>query len=162
MKTKNYIQSILVGKAGNGFTLLELVLLMTLLGMVSVGVYSNMTPQLIHVDSATLKVVHDIRFAQDRAMITGRNHGFRTITSTQYEIYDTSPGSPTTDPSTQGPMTLTLTTDYPNVAFQSTYQLEFNSLGAPVIGGGTNVGLSNGTETKSFSLTNNTGLINLP
>ncbi len=162
MKTKKHNLKVRRLKTRNGFTLLELVLIMTLLSMVSVGVYSTMTPQVVHVDSALLKVVHDIRFAQDRAMITGRNHGFRTITANQYEIYDTSPGNPTTDPSTQSAMTISLATNFPNVVFQTTYQLEFDSLGAPVTGGGTSVGLSNGTETKTFSLTNNTGLINLP
>ncbi len=161
MKTKKHIA---IRFAISGFTLLELVLMMSLIGIVSVGVYSNMTPHSMnmYVDAAVLKVVHDLRFAQDRAMITGRNHGFRSYSTTQYEIYDTSAGNPITDPSTQGSMVINLNSDYPNVAFAATYQVEFNSLGAPVIGGGGSVTLGNGTESKSFSLTSNTGLINLP
>ncbi len=162
MKTKKSHGYIVKEKRWNGFTLLEIILTMSLLSIVSVGVYSTLTPQLVHVDLAMLKVVHDVRFAQDRAMVSGRNHGFRTITSTQYEIYDTSPGNPITDPSTQSAMTISLASNYPNVAFQGIYRLEFNLLGSPVMGGGSSVGLSNGTETKSFLLTNNTGLINLP
>jgi len=166
MKTQKHIQRSPIREKCEakraGFTLLELVLIMSLIGMVSIGVYTNLEPQQIRVDAAMLKLVHDVRYAQDRAMITGRNHGFRTISTTQYEIYDTSPGNPTLDPTTQGSMTVSLASDYPNVAFPGSYQLEFNSLGSPVIGGGGSVSLSNGTETKSFSLTSNTGLINLP
>ncbi len=150
------------GICSKGFTLLELVLLMSLVAIVSLGLYSNMTPTDISVDSAVLKLAHDLRFAQDRAMTTGRNHGFRTLSTTQYEIYDQSPGSPTTDPTGQGPMVINLTTDYKNVIFQGTYQIEFNSVGSPTVGGGSSIGLTNGTETKNFSVTNNTGLINLP
>lgn len=160
MKTKKHIANF----NPSGFTLLELVLMMSLIAIVSVGVYSNISPRsmTMYVDAATLKVVHDIRFAQDRAMVTGRNHGFRSYSNNQYEIYDTSAGHPITDPSTQSDMVVSLGTDYPNVNFAANYQVEFDSLGSPVIGGGGSITLSNGTESKSFSLTSNTGLINLP
>lgn len=159
MKTKYQIINIQEQK---GFTMLELTLIMLLMGIMTIGAYTMFSPQDIRVDTATLKVIHDIRFAQDRAMITGRNHGFRNTSATQYEIYDSSAGNPTTDPSTQSSMVINLNSNYPNVQFQGNYQWEFNSLGSPVLGGGSSMTLSNGTDTKTFSLTNNTGLINLP
>ncbi len=145
-----------------GFTILELVLIMSLIGIVSVGLFNATTIQTIDVEPATIKVINDIRFAQDRAMVTGRNHGFITNSTTQYTIYDSAPTTPATDPSTQASMIVNLSPTYKNVAFQNNYQIEFNSLGTPVVGSGTNISLSNGSITKQFSVTNNTGLINLP
>lgn len=145
-----------------GFTMLELVLILTLIGMVSVGLFNATTIQSIDVEPAALKVINDIRYAQDRAMITGRNHGFITNSTTQYTIYDSAPTTPATDPSTQSSMIVNLNPTYKDVAFQNSYQVEFNSLGAPVTGAGINIILSNGSVTKQFSVTNNTGLINLP
>jgi len=145
-----------------GFTLLELVLILTMIGMVSVGLFNASTIQTVDVEPAAIKVINDIRFAQDRAMVTGRNHGFITNSTTQYTIYDSVPTTPTMDPSSQTNMVISLSPTYQNVVFQNNYQIEFNSLGTPVVGAGTNISLSNGSVTKQFLVTNNTGLINLP
>ncbi|MBF0492397.1 MAG: prepilin-type N-terminal cleavage/methylation domain-containing protein [Deltaproteobacteria bacterium] len=149
-------------KNKRGFSLLELIFTISLISILGLSVVSSSNTSDPTVQSAMLKVVSDIRFAQDRAIITGVNHGFRTISATQYEIYQLTPGNPVNDPSTSAPMQISLYQDYKNVNFARNYQVEFNSYGQPVLGGGLAVNLSKDSSSRTFTVTNNTGLIILP
>ncbi len=145
----------------HGFTVIELVMTLALMGIIAVGALSiDFEGPSVH--AATLKVMADIRYAQDRAMTTGTVHGFRTISTTQYEIYQTAPGTPITDPSTQSPMQINLDTEFTGVSFEDVYQIEFDTLGKPTQGGGQSVSLTSGQVTKTFSVSSNTGLLDLP
>lgn len=145
-----------------GSLVIELTLLAVLLSFFSVGMLTQADDPAAKVQTALMKVSNDVRYAQHRAMVTGLNHGFRTLDGTQYEIYQQTPGNPAQDPSTLGPMQINLANDYQNVAFSAGYQVEFDSKGSPVLGGGMNIFLANGTYSRSFQITNNTGMLVLP
>lgn len=151
-------------KKGNslGFTLLELVLIVFLLSLTGVGVLISWDLSQPALHGATLKVVKDIRYAQSRAMVTGKMHGFRTLSNSQYEIYQESVGNPIKDPATGQNMQFNLSDAFGNVIFQGTYQVEFDLMGSPTLGGGSTMGLQFGALNKSFTVENNTGRLNLP
>jgi len=145
-----------------GSLVLELSVLMVLLGLFSVSFLLSVNPSSAAVQTALLKVTHELRYAQNRAMVTALPHGFRTLSPTRYEIYEQSPGNPTLNPSTQGPMQVDLSGDFKGVTFSGTYQIEFDSLGRPTIGAGTLYSLKNESTERSFGVTTNTGMLVLP
>ncbi len=138
-----------------GISLLELVFMMSLVSILGLSVISNSSTSDVGVQTALMKVVSNVRFAQDRAIVTGINHGFRTISSTQYEIYELNAGNPITDPSTSAPMLISLVNDFKNVSFGGSYQIEFNSFGQPIEGGGSTVTLNKDNSSRTFTVTNN-------
>ncbi len=144
-----------------GFTALEIILTMVLIGISSVALIQNWDSSQPATYSAVLQVGQDIRYAQSRAMVTGTAHGFRTLSNTQYEIYENAPGNPTEDPSTRDPMVKNLNDRFPGVQFQGTYQIQFDSLGSPTVGGGTAVSLTKGTANRSLTVANTTGMLQL-
>lgn len=145
-----------------GSTLFELSLLILLLGLFAVGVLLNFNHSPAVAQTAMFKVANDVRYAQNLAMITGVNHGFHTLSTTRYEIYKQSTGNPVKDPTTTGPMEVDLSTQFKKAGFQESYQVEFNSMGKPVLGGGNRITLTSDNVAKSFSITNNTGMLDLP
>ena len=149
-------------KKHSGISLLELIFTLMLVSILGLSVISNSSTADPSVQSAMTKIVSDIRYAQDRAIITGITHGFRTISSNRYEIYQTTPGNPISDPSTSAPMQVNLDNDYKGVTFSGSYQVEFNNFGQPTTGGGSSVRLSKDTSSRTFTITQNTGLVQLP
>lgn len=149
-------------KKQSGFTLVELFLVMMLMGLSTAALVTQLDFSETRVHTATLKVSKDIQFAQNRAMVTGVMHGFRTVTGTQYEIYEETPGNPVQDPSTGLNMLIDLTNTYGAVNFGDVYQVEFDGLGSPTLGGGAAVTLALGEVNRTFTVEDNTGHINLP
>ncbi len=146
----------------SGFSAIELVMTMTLLSIFGIGMVSTMDLAPSSTQAAMLKVAEDIRYAQNRAMTTGTAHGFKTTSTTSYEIYQGSPGNPTTDPTTRTAMTVNFNNLFKGVSFQGSYQIQFDGMGKPTVGGGSSVVLQKGTSTRTFTVVANTGFINLP
>lgn len=140
-------------------TLLEVCLALLLTGLLSMGLLLQYQEDPTNVHQALWKVGNDVRFAQHRAMVTGTKHGFRTVSSTQFEIYEGDPSNLILDPSTRQPMRVDLAGEYRDVQFHGSYQIEFDALGRPVTGAGTSVRLVGGAAAKSFSVAPNTGAL---
>jgi len=146
-----------------GLTLIEIVLVILFLGLCGVGLIGNIDlNDPTSVTTARNKVAHDVRFAQHRALVTGIAHGFRTLSTTSYEIYQQNPGNAILDPLDQTPMQVSLATYFQDTSFQQTYQVEFDAFGRPTIGGGNSITLINGTHNKNFTVTQNTGAVITP
>lgn len=154
-----------------GFTLVELVMVITLLGIIAyVGVEGNfdMTPYTL--DGATQKVMEDLRYAQNLATTTGEDYGFRATSATTYEVYRVSPYEVVTSPYDNLPMSEDLGTSFPGTAFDTAtfpaYQIEFNSTGNPTVGGGSSITITTATsgeaaETQQINISQDSGLINI-
>ncbi len=146
-----------------GMTVIEIILVILFLGLTGVGLLRNLDlSDPTAVTTARNKVAHDVRFAQHRALVTGIAHGFRTLSTTSYEIYQQTPGNAILDPLDQKPMQVSLATNFQDTSFQQTYQVEFDAFGRPTIGGGNSITLTNGTHNKNFTVTQNTGTVITP
>lgn len=142
-----------------GFSLVELVLITTLIPIM-MGVYlSSINVATQRVDQAARKVEADLRYCQHLAEAEEVNCGLQTTNFQVYQIYRQNPGNLIRDPHTQQPMTVNLATFYAGVNFGANYQIEFNSQGRPVIGGGTLMRLTDGRTTRQVTVLANTGYV---
>ena len=119
----------------NGFTLLELVLMISLLGiMVVFFVESAGNLSDVSIDAGSRKVQSDIRYAQQLSLSSGVTHGVVFTANDGYEVYANAPGNPILNPATGRPMVETFD-NFPGVSVAASYRIEFNGKGVPTIGG---------------------------
>jgi prepilin-type N-terminal cleavage/methylation domain-containing protein len=156
-------------KRNHGFTLIELVLVISILGIVAASaIPAILDTQTVNLSTATQKLEQDLRYAQMLSTTTGDLHGFRTIapavqgdSSTTYEVYNVSSGDVIESPYHHLDMTENLDDEFPGVVFDTGYDIEFDSLGRPTTNTGTNtITLSNDSEeSREMTINSNTGLI---
>jgi prepilin-type N-terminal cleavage/methylation domain-containing protein len=142
MKTPNF----------KGMTLIEVIVVMIIIGIVAVIVLPKIdfggTSSIASVDGAANMIASDIRYAQEFAMATRTS---KTITfSAGGNSYSFNPTN-NLDPTGQLPYGVTTTA----------LTLTFNSLGEPTVGGGSSVTVSGGGQTRTISVVNYTGKVNI-
>lgn len=146
----------------NGFTLVELVLIIALLGIMAVAVVLQVPSfSRSRLNAAAQQVLSDIQYTQSYAM----NKGGATIAGVQfvaggaYTLYETVPATSIPHPLTKrtSDSVITLSNSYPGISLQNSYTVEFNALGRPTTGGGGSVTLTDGTNTKVILVTTHTG-----
>lgn len=165
-------------KKSPGYSLIELVIVLTLIGIVSVGIF-------VYVgfyggaklDSASQKLISDIRYAQSLAMSTTGWYGvsFEASPINIYTVYSTTGtiDSAVKDPSN---FAINLIVDTNSlfgatifsVAIEGGQKIEFNPLGQPYadkLGNPltleSSVVLKAGSDTKTIKITPNTGRVYL-
>jgi Tfp pilus assembly protein FimT len=117
-----------------GFTLIELVMMVALLGiMVVFYLESSGDMSDVAIDGASRKIQSDLRYAQQLALTSGVNHGGKFNAGGNYEIYRSAIGNPVKDPTTRQSLIEDFS-KYPGVSIQTARQIEFNSSGIPVMG----------------------------
>lgn len=121
-----------------GFTLIEVALVVGVLGILA-ALYTASTGDLsdISVDAASRKIQSDLRYAHHLARMTGTNHGAVFTQNGGYEVYRGSPGNYVIDPSNRGDLVVDLG-NFEGVVISNNYQVEFDSIGKPIMGGSTN------------------------
>lgn len=146
----------------SGFTLIELVLILFLVSLLALVVEIPTLSNQQALQSAALKVRMDLRKTQQLAMTSGVNCGINFFQDGTYTVYQGGVGVAAIDPLTGGPYQENLPVRFRNVSIQSPYQVEFDPVGRPVIGGGGTLTLLNGGTTRPVQIIANTGAINLP
>ena len=143
-----------------GFTLIELVLMIALLGiMVVFYVESAGNLSDIAVDSASRKAQSDIRLAQQMAQTTGVNSGAKFTANGTYVIYQGNINNPVRDPLTGGQLIENLS-KFPGVKITTSYQVEFNPVGTPTMGGDGRVRFTSSSGAiRDVYVVNNTGAV---
>jgi prepilin-type N-terminal cleavage/methylation domain-containing protein len=136
-----------------GMTLIELLAVLVIIGILSAVVIPRLnltfTTSRASVDGAAYMVASDIRYAQEFSMA---NRVSKSVTFTSgSSVYTFSPDS-NLDPSGRLP---------PGVTTVNNFTITFNSLGEPTTGGGGSVTVSNGTQTKTITVINYTGKVNI-
>ena len=126
-----------------GFTLVELIMVVVLIGILVVSV----VPKFVDTSAFSLAggaamTAADIRYTQELAMGT---HSSKTIVFTTSNTYYTVDSQTVNLPS--------------KVSISSGATFTFNSLGEPTTGGGSTVTLSAGAETKTITVESYTGRV---
>jgi len=143
-----------------GFTIIELILTMSLLSVIALLLFSysgNIGD--VSVDGASWKIQADIRYAQQLATSTEVPHGVLFTQGTQYTVYKEAVDNPVSDPLDRQPMVKTVE-DFGELEIAAPFQVEFDSLGRPTMGGGGYVELQadNGASRK-IHVIDNTGAV---
>jgi prepilin-type N-terminal cleavage/methylation domain-containing protein len=137
----------------NGVTLIESIMVIGIIAILSVVVIPKLdfglTSSRASVDGAAYMIASDIRYAQEFAMA---NRVSKSVTFTSgSSVYTFSP--------TSG---LDQTGRLPSGAtIGSNLTITFNSLGEPTSGGGGSVTVSGGGQTRTISVVNYTGKVNI-
>lgn len=146
-----------------GFTVIELILVVTLMMILSATLLSTFGVSGDEVSVAAKRVREDIEYAQDLAMIQGATFGFFAPNLTSYEIYEGAQGSPVRDPLTNADLNASLTGTYHTVYFGTPPpQIAFDADGIPSIMGSNLIVLTDGTQSKSLTINTVTGVITGP
>jgi prepilin-type N-terminal cleavage/methylation domain-containing protein len=132
-------------------TLIEVIVVMIIIGIVAAIViprFDFATSTRASVDGAAYMIASDIRYAQEFAMATRAS---KTITfSAGGNSYSFNPTN-NLDPTGRLPYGVTTTA----------LTLTFNSLGEPTVGGGSSVTVSGGGLTRTITVLNYTGKVNV-
>ena len=136
-----------------GMTLIEVILVLIIIGILSAVVVSKldigMTTSRASVEGAANMIASDIRYAQEFAMANRVSKSVAFISGTS--IYTFNPTSPF-DSTGQLPSGVTV---------GGNFTITFNSLGEPILGGGGSVTVSGGGQTKTITVVNYTGKVNI-
>jgi prepilin-type N-terminal cleavage/methylation domain-containing protein len=136
-----------------GMTFIEVIMVLVIIGILAAIVMPKtnigMTSSRASVDGAAYMIASDIRYAQEFAMANRISKSVNFTSSSS--IYTFSPSSGL-DPSGQLPSGVTI---------NSNYTITFNSLGEPITGGGGSVTVTGGGQTRTISVVNYTGKVNI-
>jgi len=131
-------------RKSKGFTLIELVMVIVILGVLAVTVMprTTTTKGSVRLRAACQKVVSDLRFMQQMAIAQQVRFGISFDTGDEsYFGYRVNTGTKATDPHTQGDLEVDFDemTEFNDIVIVSTDfsdAVEFNSIGAPYDGNG--------------------------
>lgn len=136
----------------SGMTIIEMIAVMLIIGILAAVVIPKvdyLTSTGPSVDGAAYMVASDIRYAQEFAMA---NRVLKSVIfNSGSSVYTFSPIS-SLDPSGQLPSGVTI---------NNNYTITFNSLGEPIAGGGGSVTVTGGGQTRTISVVNYTGKVNI-
>ena len=153
-----------------GFTLLELVLTIAVLGVITATAVPLFTQSdSFAVSDASRQLESDIQYAQNLATSSGEAYGFRTISGddihSNYEIYNVDTDEVVTSPYDHEPMQEDFAESYGNTIFvNDNHDIQFGETGSPTIVTGDNtIPISNddGTATSTIEIIESTGMIRI-
>ena len=121
------------------YTLIELLLVISMLSVIAL-LFVSYTGDVgnVSVDAASWKIQSDIRHAQQLATTTGVSHGVQFVQDGNYTVYRGNVSTPILDPLDRQPMVENVT-QFGKIRIGNTFQVEFDKVGRPVIGGGGNI-----------------------
>jgi prepilin-type N-terminal cleavage/methylation domain-containing protein len=136
-----------------GMTLVEVITVLAILAILAAVVIPKLglptTTSRASVDGAAYMVASDIRYAQEFAMSNRVSKS--VIFTSDSSVYTFSPTN-NLDPSGQLPS---------GVTTRDTYTFTFNSLGEPIAGGGGSVRVWDGLQTRTITVLNYTGKVDI-
>ena len=164
------------GSRYQGFTLIETVLTITLIGIMAYVVISAFSFQTTRLDLAEDKLVRDIEYAKRLALTKGSRYGiFFEPANDRYTVFVTSSATPIPDPENRSQNLIVNYTsgsfagvDVVSANFGGSTTLTFDAQGRPIdvaliplVGIGTVV-LQGGSVTRTITVSPNTGKVTAP
>lgn len=147
-------------KSQGAFTLIQIVIVIALVGVLAITAVSFLPSQSkIRLDAATKQVVAHIQVAQQNAVTTTVTSGVSFVNGGAYTAYQGTTATPIKNPQTGQNLIITLSATYPGISLTKSYTVEFNSMGTPTTGGGGNITISDGTTTKTVTVSANVGRV---
>lgn len=151
----------------NGFTLIELMAVLMIIGILSTVVFFNWSPTYMNLAAQEQQLANDIHFAQSLSMTTGQRYRWVKISSNTYQIMN-SAGTPillamgSTTATLNGNITFGTLTNLPNnlVAFDGT-GAPYSTTGSPgtALAATAVIPLTSGGDTETVSITPQTGQV---
>ncbi|OGQ47884.1 MAG: hypothetical protein A3H42_03180 [Deltaproteobacteria bacterium RIFCSPLOWO2_02_FULL_46_8] len=130
-----------------------------MLGLFVMALIPKDSFQRFNLETAVSKVTEDLRYTQELAQTTNTNCGINFVADGSYTVYKGSTATPVTNPLTKQTFIYTFSDNFENVTLLNNLQVEFDTIGKPVLGGGQTVSISDGTTTANLLITANTGLV---
>lgn len=147
-----------------GFTFLELVIVILIVGIVSVTVYNQFPAPSINVEYELRRVLNDIRFTQAMSMASGQRYRWVRTSTTSYQILNQS-GSAVVFPNGSTTMTLS-SVSFGTLTNLPSNLVAFDSQGTPYTDTGTpgtalastaSIPLTTGSYSHAVTITAQTG-----
>jgi len=140
-------------KPQSGFTLIEMVMVIVIMGGLSAVAFSKFNRDTFDVVAASGELVQAIRYAQDKSMShSGATHYQVAISSTGYEV--TQGGTAIPHPVT-GAASYSKT--WSDITLDTTATIVFDAYGNPGLGAPLTITLTKNTDTDSVTIENITG-----
>ena len=140
----------------SGMTLIEVIMVMAIIGILAAIViprFDFTTSSRASADGAAYMIASDIRYVQECAMANRVSKSITfTLNQNFYTFPATVPSTSSLDPSGRLPSGVTI---------GNNFTVTFNSLGEPTTGGAGSVTVSGGGQTKTISVVNYTGKVNI-
>ena len=137
----------------SGMTFVEVIMILGIIGVLAAVLiprFDFLNLSRASVDGAAYMVASDIRYAQEFAMANRVSKSVQFSTTPPANKYTFSPTS-SMDPSGQ----------LQGVTIGTTITFTFNSLGEPILNGGGSVTVSDGVNTRTITVTQYTGNVNI-
>jgi len=151
-----------------GFTLIELIVVIVILLILSAVIAPKITDVITgtRINTAARKIASDIRYAQSLAISAQTTYGviFNPNPTNTYSLYQNTSATIITNPFSGGLYTVQLNTgEYDGVTINGSYEVKFDSLGSPTLGGGSSVIISNNgaAPTRTITVAANTGKVSI-
>ncbi len=143
-----------------GISVVEIVGVLALLGILGLAALVWVPADApARLDAAAKQMQSDIEHARQLAMTSAATHGVQFIAGGSYTVYRGTIATPVLSPLTHLNMVVNLGTLYPGVSLQNAYTVEFDRFGAPLVGGGGSVTVTNGTQTRQIAVVAVTGRV---
>lgn len=150
----------------NGFTLLELILVIAIIGILSVVVLPKRMQNALAAQYQARLVLNDIRYAQAMSMSTGQRYRWIRTSANTYQIRNAA-GAALLLPNGSNTLTLANGTSFGNMTNLPNTLLAFDALGRPYTDTATpgaslsttaSISIVNGSDTSTITIQPTTGL----
>jgi len=152
----------------SGFTLIELIMVVVVLIVLATVIGPKISDTLkgTRVNTAARKIATDIRYAQSLAISTQALHGviFNPNPANTYSIYSPSSANIIWNQFSGGLYTVQLNAgEYDGVTIDGSYEVTFDALGSPTLGGGSSVTISAGgsAPVRTITVAASTGKVSI-
>jgi len=136
-----------------GFTLMELIMVIIIMGALSAVAYSRLNTDHFDVVAAAGELVQAIRFAQDKSMSHSGGSNYQvSISGTGYQV--TRAGSPVVNPVTGSSP---YTESWSGIAIDTSTTIVFDAYGDPGLGAPLTITLSKGADSATVTVEDVTG-----